>query len=253
MSKPGNQQHWKLIDLDGGDEFEGEYPAISVGEEVSTSFSEVFALSREDPITQWTHGQSRQVRIEVRLFAKHSQDNIDDRLKQLKDLIKPDADLGRPHIFRFVWGTVVNERVVVEGIGGIKYDSLRNDGSLRGAVLSITMRRYTSFDIELSDPNAPPVGTRYYRAASGETYEHVSSSIYLNPHLGDLLRRRHPYQAILTEGELVICPDPRDLRYDRVEPYSIPLVRTEAFVTLRQQAFNRLNRDYISHSIRRWS
>jgi len=253
MSKPGEATKWKLIDLDTGEEYTGQYPATGVQEEYGTSYTEVWALGRDEPVVQWIHGQSRSVRLEVRLFAKDRTDDIKDRLDVLKAAVTLDQELGRPHIFRFVLGTALNERVVVESIGNIRYDSLRNDGSLRGAVLSVQLKRYKPFDIEQSDPNASPVSTRYYRAATGETFEHVARILYFNANLGDLLRRLHPQYAILEEGDLIVAPDAKEIRKTRMEPYSVPLTRTAAFVSLRKEVFDRLNRDYVSLKIREWT
>jgi hypothetical protein len=184
------------------------------------------------------------------LFAAHSQDTIQFLLDRLIQFAERDEELNRPHICQFVVGTVINERVIVRNIGEVAYDQPRPDGSARGCRLTVTLQRYTPFDIELTDPNAPQPSTRYYRAVEGETYEHIARMLYQSPELGDLIRRRQPDKPELSAGDLVIAPEPSEVRRERIEPYSVPLTRTAAFVDLRRWVFERANAAFESRILR---
>ncbi len=238
---PSSSPKWRLIDLDSGAEYIAQFPGQDVTSDEGTSYSESWSLGREDPILQWTHGNSKTVSLRARLWAESSKATIERHLEALRDTIKPDPELGRPHVYRLVHGTAVNARCVVDSLGSVSFDSLRNDGSPRGATLTITFRKYEPFDIELSDPNAPPTSTRYYRLAEGETFEHASDSIYGNANLGDLIRRRNPLIDSDQTNQLVVAPEAQDIRRERLEPYSIPLVRTEDFLRIRLFMFNRFS------------
>ena len=238
---------WKLIDLDTNQEYQGSFPSQDNTVDAGTTYSETWTLGREDPILQWTHGKARTYTFRVRLWAADSTKFIKWELDTLEAAIKRDPELGRPHIFRYVNGTMVNVRCVIDSIGGINFDSLRNDGSPRGASLTITLRKYEAFDIELTDPDAPPTSTRYYRLAQGETFEHAAAALYGNASLGDLIRRRNPSVTPDTVNQLVVAPEAKDIQRERLEPYSPPLVRTAAHVALRDWMFARFsNRTYVA-------
>lgn len=249
---PESAPVWRLIDLDTGTEYIAQYVAQDLTRDQAASFSDAWTMGREKPVIQYVHGERNDIRLRGRLFAEHRNATLENHLRALKQLTSIDEDLGRPHVCRLVVGSAINERVVVVSVGEVKYDELRNDGSPRGVIISCTFRPYDPYDIEFTDPNAPASSTRYYRAAEGETFEHIARYNYFDPGYGDILRRLNPEHAVLEANDLVVAPEPREIRKTRVEPYSIPLTRTEAFVTLRQEMFDLRSKSFFTSVIRGW-
>jgi len=197
------------------------------------------AQGRDHPILQFARGQQTMITFEAKLFAETITDNIDDKITAMRNSSKQLAPFGRPPVWTFVWGSIINETVVVESVGNIRYDAIRQDGSARGVLFAITLLKYVPFDIALTDPNAPLGGTFFTRARHGDLWEDVALREYNDPLMGDLLRRRNPDLAEPGDvpGRVLSLPPASTLRLEAIEPLSIPLRRTSAGLALRQGVY----------------
>src|SRR3990172_3389398 len=197
------------------------------------------AQGRDHPILQFARGQQTTITFEAKLFAETITDNIQDKLDALRASSKQLAPFGRPPVWIFVWGSIIHETVVVESVGNIRYDAIRQDGSARGVFFAITLLKYVPYDIQLTDPNAPLGGTFFTRARDGDLWEDVALREYGDPLMGDLLRRRNPDLAEPGDEPVRVLslPPASTLRLEVIEPVSIPLRRTTAGLALRQSVY----------------
>ena len=231
----------ELIPQDPGfEKITFQFPPQQMTENIGVTWATSNAPTRGVPIVQFAHGELDTISFTAKLWATHALDNIKDKLEAMKRSVRQDPTLLRPPIWLFVWGEAIDDLVVIDSIGGIRYDSLRSDGSVRGCTFAITLSRYTFFDVAATDPNAPPPSTFFVPARSGDIWEAVARTEYGNPDLGDLLRRRNPGLAEPGNNPgqvLALLPRSR-YRDEPIEPASIPLQRTTAALTRRLEAWD---------------
>jgi len=230
-----------LLAMDAGFvDFEFQFPPMSFTENEAAIYGESSSLSRDDPIQQWLKGDLKTITFNAMFYAGHAAQDLGDYLAYIKRMNKKDDALGRPPIWNFVYGTIIDEIVVVESIGGITYGELRsnlNVGSVRDVYLSVTLRKYTPYDVQLVDPNAPPSDTFYALVKDGDTWEHLAGREYNKPSMGDILRQRNPDKVVPAAGQQVLLPDFVNIRSEVPRPSSIPLRRLADRMALRQQIF----------------
>lgn len=214
-----------------------QFPTNTLVKSVAGSWSESSSMNREDPILQFTRGEQKVITFEAMLFAETSKDDIKTTLDKLEAAVQRDPQLKRPPIWIFTWGSVFQVQCIVASIGGVKYDALRPDGTLRAATCNITLKRYEFFDVERTDPNAPPRNTFYRVAQENDTWETLAARHYGDAQLGELLRRLNPSQPSPTVGSTVLLPDKEKLTNVSISPDSIPLARTEKAIELKRDTF----------------
>lgn len=216
---------------------EFQFQPLDSSEDVGAAWASATGMNRDHPILQYSHGEQRGFNFSARLFAKDSEHTIDEVLALLKQATERDPELKRPPRFNFSWGSVINETVVVKSVGGIKYDSLRNDGSLRGATLQIQLLVYRFIDVELS--GKPEPSTFYGITKTGDQWEDIALREYGDPLMGELLRRINP--AVIFPGQqpgsIVRLPPASKLRGESIEPDSPPMRRTPEGMALRLKMF----------------
>lgn len=205
---------WILTDLDRGEDIVGQFIPQNVTKTVSARYAEVPTLGRQNSILQWLHGVTETITFTAKLWSHHKEDfTVEEKLERLENLVKRQADLphdgndpkGRPPVCRFQWGfdkTLNFEQCVVESIGGITFDEVRTDGSLRGATLQISLKRYDPVTLKVTDPSKPDSQTRIRLAKKGDTYESIALDEYGNPELGVPLRQLNPRIARMELADL---------------------------------------------------
>lgn len=204
---------------------------------VGSDYAEATSLNRPFPIRQFVKGKQRVYSFEAMLFADSVGSNIDKDVDALRRAATRDDDLGRPPIWEFFWGPI-NEVVVVDSVGGIKYGRLRPDGTFRDARFNLQLSVYNQFDIKLTDPDARPHDTVYYIAQDGDTWERIAARQYNSALLGDFLRRRYPSMpGAPTPGTILRLPDKAKMADLIVTPESIPLKRTAEGLALAREMF----------------
>jgi hypothetical protein len=192
-----DQKLWVLADLDHPTQKDvvGQFVPQSVRKDVSGDIAVAGSVNRDYPILQWTAGELEVVTFTAKLWAKDSEDmTVEQRLLALENLVRRASDLGRPPICAFSWGGLgtLNLECLVKTIGGVTYDEVREDGTLRGVTLEITLQRYEEVTLVATDPSKPETYTRVRRAKKGDTYESVALWEYSDPELGILLRQLNP-------------------------------------------------------------
>lgn len=186
---------WTIFDQDRGEAIVGQFVAQSVVKNVSANIASSSSYNAQFPILQWVSGELETVSFTAKLWAVDSTDfSVDDRLERLEALVKRQSDLKRPPICSFSLGDVPSLSIdcLVRSLGGITYDEVREDGTLRGVTLQIALERFVEFEIEATDPSKPEEFTRIRRARSGDSYESIAADEYADAELGILLRQLNP-------------------------------------------------------------
>lgn len=186
---------WVLHDLDRDEENVGQFVGQSVTRNVSATIARTTSFNSQFPILQWVAGELETISFSAKLFAHDSTDfTVDDRLERLEDLVRRQSDLSRPPVCAFSLGDVASLSIdcLVRSLGGITYDEVREDGTLRGVSLQISLERFEEFGIEATDPSTPESFTRIRRAKRGDTYERIALDEYADAELGILLRQLNP-------------------------------------------------------------
>jgi hypothetical protein len=79
----------------------------------------------------------------------------------------------------------------VRSLGGVQYDEIRSDGSIRGVTLQISLVRYTPFRV-IRVATSPIEQTPVHVAKAGESYEMIAYRRWGDPMLGVPLRQSNP-------------------------------------------------------------
>lgn len=220
-----------------------QYAPNTMTENRGAAWAESTGHNRAHPILQYSNGELASYAFEARLFAHNNALNVDDLLNALKLSVERDEELRRPPRWHFTWGTFIDETVVVQSIGGIRYDQVRPDGSIRGCTFSINLLVYRSIDVELVAEDRPS-DTFFAATKSGDQWEDIALREYNDPMLGELLRRRNPGLMFpgAEPGTIVKLPKIETLRNEVIEPDSPPLRRTKEGLALRNKMFAARNK-----------
>lgn len=261
--------NWSLSNLDKDGELEGDFEAQNITRNISVSYADHFTLSRENPITQFTHGNVDTLSFEGRFFVDPAilsltglpfnalsllPQEVDagrfslrpaEKLAILETWASVDPDLGRPPIVLFAVGDgELSQRAVIESISNIVYDRPLITGEVRGVTFTLNLRKFVAFDIETA--SEPPSESRAHHTKEREYYELVAEREYGAPLMGDIVRKRNPDKGILQTGDVVTFPSLAAIQSIQVIPRSIPLQGLTENVespqrTLRQLVQDRLN------------
>jgi hypothetical protein len=219
-------------ELSVGDIIQGQYQPQNVNHTLGSTIAEAGGFSRANPLIQWVGGALETLTFEARLFSLHRNDQTArDKLETLKILRTPCQPMGRPPLTRFFWGDLIPGGMpcFVESIGGVQYDEIRSDGSIRGATLSISLKRFTPFTIERTT-TSPVERTPTHVVRSGETYEMIAMRHWGDPMLGIPLRQQNPRYPMekwapksltdLSVGETIKLYPRRDLDQSKAKSLS---------------------------------
>lgn len=189
------QKLWVLEDLDHEEPIVGQFIAQNLTKNLSGNLARANSYNSQFPIIQWVSGELESISFSAKLWAKDSEDfTVDERLERLEELVRRNDDLSRPPVCAFSLGDVPSLSVdcLVRSLGGITYDEVRNDGTLRGVTLQITLERYREVEFQATDPTVPETFTRIRRAKQGDLYEDIALDEYGEPEFGILLRQLNP-------------------------------------------------------------
>lgn len=202
---------WSLTSLDDGHVVKGQFLPTDLREDMGASYASVGTLGRRQPILQYDNETDHVMTFTAKVWAKHQgvaglgQDEIEELVDAIKATVKPDPDLGRPHVFTFQAGeSVALQACVVTGIGGISYDRMRPlDGSLRGVSFQMRLQEFVEYDTSLTGTGAESL---VLALKENEGFEHIARRVYGDAEAGEALRRRNPDKVVPAVGDLVHLP-----------------------------------------------
>lgn len=262
---------WSIVGDDVGYEdlqFSGQFPAQNYNERGgNANLGESTTLNKSEPNYQWLYGDGEIVTFRARLFALNSFKNIKQQIETLKSFKKRKSDLKRPPKFLFSYGTEIQFTCFIRQID-YEYDELRNDGSIRGAIITISLQKLddTLIGTESASTSlasqvkfaAGVVGAsagitnqikskikipffsvhtldKTIKAKEGDTFESIAQKQYGSAILGDLLRNTQPDKVNLKAGDDVILLDPIEINEIAVTQRSTPLKATPENSALREE------------------
>lgn len=205
---------WFLTDKTKDETIVGQFSPQNFRKDLSGKLAEMPSVGKQNPVIQWIHGLTEVVTFQARLWAHDKDDDaVEARLARLEKLVKqtdedpsiPGGKFAPPPVCSFSWGfdpSLQMEDCLVESIGGITYDEIRPDGTLRGATLQITLKRFEEVTLVPTDPTVQERNTRIRRAKKGDTYESIALDEYGDPMFGVLLRQLNPRRAGMPLADL---------------------------------------------------
>lgn len=248
-----NARTWFLANVDTGQILQGQFEPQATTKNIGVNYAQHTALNRQNPILQFLNRAADTISFQARLFNRHSLEvQAEETLRQLEEWTEIDPALNRPPTMSFWVGDGHLQQIdcVITSLDGITYGRPSFFGGLREVSLTINLLQYEPFNLE----STGTFETRYHRARSRDYYELICYREYKQPLLGDVIRKRHPTQAVLQVNDVVKLPSIEAIRSERVEPKS--LVLTTAYgkkitpqKTRRQEMFDLRNRSYVSHVV----
>lgn len=284
--------------------FVGQFPAQELTENVGAQFGTTGTIGAQTFSLQWLSGDQETFQFQARIFrtspikgaifdalsnpvstvlgaaaAFDSGDglpdlvgngSVRDEIEKLKSFAratdvngKPNS-MGRPHRFLFTAGTELEFSVFVRSVGGVKYDDLRSDGTIRGALFTITLEKTqaenlklasaagvsmaallkTGFGVITSIAGAAGLGSfnpasvinipggslhtigKSIKVKQGMSFESIARAEYGNPMLGDVLRRTQPDKVNLVPGDDIILVRAEEIVQIPITPQSVALKDT---------------------------
>jgi hypothetical protein len=241
---------FKMSNLENGQELKGQYGPVNPNEDISVSWQTHTTLGRQNPILQYLHGNANTFTFTAYFYSANENDSIAEKsLDVLRSWTRRDQDLGRPPRVSFTVGDgkMAMPEAVITSLGIAYYDPPKHSGGIRAVSIAVSLMQYTQFSLETTVLGE----TRYHRVKTNEYYELITYNEYNSALLGDVIRKRHPEQQELTEGDTVKLPSIQVIRTEKVEPKSIPFYKgytTKETDTrsLRQEVFARNNFNYFS-------
>jgi hypothetical protein len=211
-------RNWHIANLDSGDEIEGDFEAQGVTRNVTAEYSEAFAVGRQEPILQFLHGNSDTISFSARVFAWHGFQDVREKLDRLIEWVRVTPGLGRPpRVLFWIGNGEISQESVISGVTDIVYDPPKWDGGVRGAAFTVSLRQYTSYNLETGDPPE----TRYHPAAAGDYLELLAATEYGRAELGVVLARRQPALTFpIAAGSIVKLPSLEAIRSEVIAPSS---------------------------------
>lgn len=178
-----------------GTRITGQFTPQQFSHNISAEVPEASGFSRSHPLVQWVGGSVESLSFQARLFSEHSEDfTATEKFELLKLMCnKSHEPLKRPPLARFYWGDAIpgGMKCIVQSLGGVNYDEIRPDGSLRGVSLNITLKRYVPFQVTRVT-TSPIARTPTHTVRDGETYEMIAYRRWGDPMLGIPLRQQNP-------------------------------------------------------------
>jgi len=244
---------WFLRNDDSGEVLEGQFAPKQLTREVANNWAQQTALNRGKTILQYLNSKADTLTLQANFYARSfdKTSEIEERLEKLISWAKRDPELRRPPIVTFWIGDGhLEQRSVIDSIGGITYGEPTILGAIREVTFTINMIQYEDFsldDVELFE-------TLFYRTKDRDYYEQMTQRQYGLPMLGDRIRKRNPDKPNVQPGNVVALPTLEAIRTERVEPDSLALSTAYGRKDTPQRAlridmFERRNRTATSHIV----
>lgn len=265
---------WKLTGTDPGleQEFEGQFLAQNMEESVGAFLGETTSVNKARPDFQWIRGEAENFSFTTRLFASNSFKNIKQQTNLLKSFARRNPKLKRAPKFLFSAGTEISFTCFVRGVR-FRYDELRSDGSLRGAIVDIQLQviedkqvgdAATSLASQIKfaagvvaggigiaaqvkrivniPGGSPHTLDRTITVKQGQSFESIAAAEYGDAIFGDILRRVQPDKANLSPGDKIDLVEPAEIGRISVTQQSVALKNTQENLNLRELKLEARNR-----------
>lgn len=265
---------WQLEGLDDSFNliFKGDFLAENQNENIGSVLGEASSINTETPNFQWLRGEAEPFTFTTRLFASTSLKNVKQQVELLKSFARRDPILRRAPKFEFTSGTEIGFECFVRGVR-FQYDELRSDGSLRGAVVSITLQKIKDTVTEEAGSSiagkikaaagvvigaaglvsniksrvnvpggSPHTVSRVFITKQGDTFEKLAAREYGNALKGDILRRAQPDKVDFKPGTTIQLLEKIEVNQIVVTQQSVALKDTPENLTLRELKFAARNR-----------
>lgn len=285
-----NNKVWRLTSLDDSKlSFTGQFPAENLTENVGVRQNETTAPGQSTPLIQFGSGEVETITFRARVFRTSpvsgsafdalsnpvgtafaalqgnagpliGNGSVKDQIELLKRFSRKDEALGRNHRCILTIGTEMEFEVFCRSIGGIAYDDIRSDGTIRGASFDIQFTKIKPENLsqQAGVSTAAKIKTalgivttvaggisaitasrrdklinipggslhridKFIKVRQGDTYEKVAAREYGNALLGVTLRIAQPDKIDLKEGDEIITVNKREIVQIPVEPKSVAL------------------------------
>lgn len=265
---------WQLEGIDNGFgiTFKGDFLAENQTETIGSVLGESSSINTASPNFQWLHGEAEPFSFTARLFASTAFQNVKQQVELLKSFARRDEKLKRAPQFVYTSGTEIGFSCFVRGVRFL-YDELRSDGTLRGAVVSITLQKIADTVTEeagsslagkiksaagiiagaagiisniRSRKNVPGASphtiNRTIITKQGDTFEKLAAREYGNALKGDILRRAQPDKVDFKPNTVIDLLDRTEVIQIVVTPQSIALKDTPENLALRELKLAARNR-----------
>lgn len=245
-----NSKTWFLENRDSGEVLQGQFEPQDSTEEIAVNWQENTALNRPNAILQFLNVANDKASFQGRFFKSSATDQSPEtKLNKLKSWARIDSSVRRPPVLHFYVGDGHQAMdCVITAISGIAYGRPDFFGGLRDVSFTLQLLKFQPFSLD----DTGETDTRYARAKERDYYELLAWQEYSNAMLGDVIRKDHPEQQQLQDGDIVKLPSIEGVRGTQVKQTSIPLQtgfgsRDTPQRRLRIEFFNLRNITYVSH------
>jgi len=285
-----NQKVWRFTSLDNpNNKFIGQFQAENLTENVGANLGTTNSVGLQQPAIHWKGGKTETVSFRARIYRTSpiagaafdaiadpvgtafaaiagragpliGNGSVRDQIEKLKDLSRKNPDFGRQERFLFTYGNELEFEVFIDNVGGITYDDIRSDGTIRGASFELALTKIRPENLQqqagvslaatiktiagvatgvtggalsaLTSPFraklidipglSPHTVDKVVKVKQGDSFEKIAARIYGNPLVGDILRRAQPEKADLVEGDEIVTIKRQEIVQIEVTPQSIP-------------------------------
>lgn len=268
---------WKLTGLDASfdKEFEGQFLAQGMEEQIGSALGETTTVNKDKPDFQWLRGEAETFSFTTRIFASNSFKNVKQEINLLKSFTRRNKDLKRAPRFLFSAGTEISFTCFVRGVR-FRYDELRADGSLRGAIIEMQLQVIDDLEpsnaatslssqikfaagivsggtavlaslkklVDIPGGSIHTIGKTVH-VREGQTFESIARDEYGDAIFGDILRRVQPQVASLRPGHQIDLVERSEIIQIAVTPQSVALRNRQENLALREEKLKARNRPTI--------
>jgi len=289
---------WSLTGVDvPTNKYVGQFEAENLTENVGARLPEVTPIGQQQPTIQFQSGETETITFRARIYRTSpirgsvfaalgnpvgttfaaltgnagplvGNASVRDQIENLKNLARKNEKIGRPERFIFAYGTEFEFEVFVQSVGGINYDSIRSDGTIRGASFNMQLIKIRPENLVLQAGvslagiiknvagvvttiaggvsglaalnrdkkiNIPGASlhnvSKFVKIKQGDTFEKIARKEYGDALLGDVLRRAQPDKVELKNADQIAIV---------VRDEAIQIVVTPQSIALRDRAENAL-------------
>ena len=281
---------WKLTSCDDPtNKFVGQFAAENVTENLGAQQQQTTSVGQQQPLIQFGAGEVETITFRARIFRASpisgaafdalsnpvgtgisalqgnagpliGNGSVKDQIERIKSFSRKNFDLGRPERFLLQIGTEMEFEVFVRSPGGIVYDEIRSDGTIKGASLDIncvktkpenlaqdagvstaakikavagvlttvaggisairSSRRDKLIDIPFGSLHTID---KFIVMKLGDTFESIALQEYGNANLGVILRNAQPDKLNVQPGEEIATVKKNEIVQIPITPTAVPL------------------------------